>query len=62
MISNSYSNAINMLIASHFNNTLVADLRLFDDETGVETSLEQLVKKYGITKILLLGDASFFRW
>ena len=62
VISNSYSNAINMLIASHFNNTLVADLRLFDDETGVETSLEQLVKKYGITKILLLGDAGFFRW
>ena len=62
IISNSYSNPLNMLIASHFNNTVVVDPRLYEKEIGKEPTLGKLIQNYGVTKILLLGDASFFWW
>ena len=62
IISNSFSNPVDMLIASHFNNTAVVDPRFFDEEIGAEVSMDALIRTYGITKILLIGDPTFFRW
>ena len=59
---NSYACANCMLIATHFNNTLLVDMREFDDVLGGKTTIDQLISRYGVTKILLMGDASFFRW
>ena len=62
IFSNSYSNPVNMLIASYFNNTLVVDPRLFEEEVGNQAELIRILQAYGVTKMLLLGDAAFFRW
>ena len=62
ILSNSFSNAVDMLIASHFNNTIVVDPRMYEDQIGKDLPLEQLARSYGITKILLLGDPDFFGW
>ena len=62
IFSNSYECAVNMLVASHFNNTLVVDKREFEDELGGIVTVDDLIRQYGVTKILLMGDATFFRW
>ena len=62
IISNSYSNAVDMLIASHFNITLVVDPREIKSIYGEGTTLGTLIRGYQFDKILLLGDSSFFMW
>ena len=57
-----YACANCMLIATHFNNTLLVDMREFDDVLGGKTTIDQLISRDGVTKIRLMGDASFFRW
>ena len=61
IVSNSYSNAINKLVACHFNNTVVVDPRMYDSEADITVTQKELAQEYGVTKILLLGDAFFFR-
>ena len=55
IISNSYSNAINEIIASHFNKTYIVDLRLYE-----EFNPNEYIKQNKIDKVLILGDIRLF--
>lgn len=54
IIAPSYSNANNNLIASHFNNTYVIDLRHYYNEFEKEFNPEEYCKKHNITKVLVM--------
>lgn len=54
IISNSFSNAVNNLIASHFNNTYVIDLRYYEKVKGFKFDIKQYIKDNDIDKTLIL--------
>lgn len=54
VIAPSYSNAINPLLASHFNKTYYIDLRHYENEYGKDFNPEQYCKEHNIDKFLLL--------
>lgn len=60
VFSNSFSNAVDMLIASHFNRTYFVDQRYYVRDLEREFNLSRAVKEWNISKVLLLGDGSFF--
>ncbi len=51
ILASSYSNPINRLIASHFNQTFVVDMRFYN-----KINFEEYVKAHHITKILVLAS------
>ncbi len=55
IISNSYSNPINELIASSFNKTFILDLRSYDS-----IDLNKYIEDNKINKVLILGDIRLF--
>ncbi len=55
IISNSYSNSINELVASHFNKTHILDFRHHPNK-----NLELYIKENRIDKIIIIGDSSVF--
>ena len=57
---NSFSNAVKMLIASHFNHTYFMDLRHYQDDMGEKCNLTKSIKAWKVTKVMLLGDGAFF--
>lgn len=57
---NSFSNAVKMLIASHFNHTYFVDLRHYQDDMGEKFNLTKSIKSWKVTKVMLLGDGAFF--
>lgn len=57
---NSFSNAVKMLIASHFNHTYFMDLRHYQDDMGEKCNLTKSIKSWKVTKVMLLGDGAFF--
>ncbi len=59
ILSNSYSNAINKLIASHFNKTYIIDLRHYSDVFGVDFSVKEYIEKNNIDKTLFIISPSF---
>ena len=62
VFAGSFSNAVDMLIASHFNNTYFVDMRHYKEDMGEKFNLTQSIKKWHISKVLLLGDGYFFKW
>lgn len=62
VFAGSFSNAVNMLIASHFNNTYFVDMRHYKEDMGEKFNLTRSIKEWGISKVLLLGDGYFFKW
>lgn len=54
VISNSFSNAINNLIAAHFNKTYIIDLRHYESNIGVKFDIEKYIKNHDIDKTLIL--------
>ncbi len=60
VISSSYSNPINALIASHFDQTWVIDLRYYADYAGHDFDPASFVSEHGIDTVLLLGDIRLF--
>lgn len=54
VIAPSYSNAIDRLVASHFNKTYYIDLRHYENEFGKPFNPEEYCKKNKIDKFLLL--------
>lgn len=56
IISNSYGNAVNHLIASHFNKTHVMDYRYFDEMVNISKYIEE----NNITKFLVIMDYWLF--
>lgn len=59
IISNSFSNAVNELIASHFNKTYVLDGRHYYNYTKEVIDLMEYIKKNDIDKVLYIMDYSF---
>lgn len=55
IISNSYSNAINEIVSSHFNKTYIIDLR-----RNTQFNPNEYIQKNRIDKVLILGETSFF--
>lgn len=60
IFSNSYSNAVNELIASSFNKTYIIDLRAYEEDLDKEYNLDSYIKENDIEKILFLGDINFY--
>ena len=60
VLSNSFSNAVAMLLASHFHNTWIIDPRYYENNLGKAFSLIEAVKKWDIDRILILGDGAYF--
>lgn len=59
---NSFSNAVKMLIASHFNHTYFIDMRHYGDDMGEKLNLTASIKKWNISKVVLFGDPYLFKW
>ena len=62
VFGNSFSNSIAMLIASHFNHSYFIDMRHYKDDMGQKLDLTASIKKWKISKIVLMGDPYFFKW
>ncbi len=62
VFGNSFSNAIDMLVASHFNHSYFIDMRHYKDDMGEKLNLTASIKKWKISKIMLMGDPYFFKW
>lgn len=59
IISNSYSNAINELIAQYFNKTYVIDLRHYKRIFDEDFKYSEYIKKNNIQKTLVIADSGF---
>lgn len=60
ILSNSFSNPINNLIASHFHNTYIVDLRHYRREMGVDFIINDYIKEKNIDRVLFLGNINFY--
>ena len=60
LIASSYSNPINGLIASHFDETRVIDLRYYKAYAGCDFDPADYVQEHNIDTVLLLGDIRLF--
>ncbi|MCI8540740.1 MAG: hypothetical protein HFE67_04430 [Erysipelotrichaceae bacterium] len=60
IIGESYDNAINELLASHFNHTYNVDLRNYERENGKPFHLDAFVKEHSIHRILLIGNIDYY--
>lgn len=58
ILATSWSNAINELIASHYNETHVLDFRHYRKTYGEGINAQQYMDEHGLTKLLILGDIS----
>ena len=60
IIGESYDNAINDLIASHFNKTYNVDLRNYENSIGSKFNLKEFIKEKQIDKVLLIGNIDYY--
>ena len=60
IVADSYSNPINNLIASHFGRTHILDLRYYERDMGKPLDLKAYIQENDISRVLLLGDITFF--
>lgn len=58
ILATSWSNAINELIASHYNETHVLDFRHYRNTYGEGIDAQKYMEEHGLTKLLILGDIS----
>lgn len=61
IISNSYSNAVNELLAENYNKTYIIDLRLYDRYFGKEFSFSKYLEEHHIDKTLFILSPTFIR-
>ena len=61
MISNSQSNALNLLLASHFHHTYIIDPRHYEDNMDQKFRLDQAVEEWDLDMVLILGDGLYFK-
>ena len=60
ILSNSFSNPINELIASHFNKTYVIDLRHYENSFGEVFDIKKYISDNSIDKVLIIGNYEYF--
>ncbi len=59
IVGESYDNAINDLLASHFNKTYNVDLRAYALDYKEEFNIEEFIKQNDIDKVLLIGNIDY---
>lgn len=60
IFGNSYDNAILKLLASHFSKTYSIDLRNYEHTFGEKFDFDSYVREHDISKVLFIGDISFY--
>lgn len=60
VIADSYSNPINLLLASHFDLTCVIDLRYYAQDMGQPFDVNTYIREHEIDTLLMLGDIALF--
>lgn len=60
IIGESYDNAINELLASHFNKTYNIDLRAYEKDMKKSFDIYEFIKDKKIDKVLLVGNIDFY--
>ena len=60
IIGDSFDNAINDLLAIHFNKTYNVDLRNYKSSIGKEFQFKEFVKSHEIKHVLFIGNANYF--
>ncbi|MBQ3409062.1 MAG: hypothetical protein IJH12_07675 [Clostridia bacterium] len=61
VLSNSYSNAINKLIASKFYNTYIVDMRYYESQLNESFNINEFIKNNDITKVLVIGNHMYYK-
>lgn len=60
VFSNSYSNPLNKLIASSYNETYVVDMRYYETEVGEKFDFEKFVSQNHIDKVLIISNNYYY--
>ena len=60
IFSNSYSNPLNKLIASSFNETYIIDLRNYEKELGEEFDVDKFFDEHKIDRVLILANYNYY--
>ncbi|MBE5811361.1 MAG: hypothetical protein E7318_10555 [Clostridiales bacterium] len=60
LFSNSYSNAVNLLLLQHYDAVYAIDPRFYEKEMGKKFNAQKYIEQNEIDDVLILGDASFF--
>ncbi|MFA5536661.1 MAG: hypothetical protein WDA53_05765 [Bacillota bacterium] len=60
VFSESFSNPINRILAAHYNNAYIIDLRHYEAHCGEPFNFENFIKDKEIDDVLFLGYAKFF--
>lgn len=60
MFSNSYSDAIKLLLLQHYDAIYAIDPRFYELEMGKKFNAKKYIQKHEIDDVLILGDVSFF--
>ena len=58
ILGTSYTNAINELVASHYNQTHILDFRYYKEWYGEPINAQKYMEKNHLTKLLIIGDIS----
>ncbi len=58
ILGTSYTNAINELVASHYNQTHILDFRYYKEWYGEPINAQKYMEKKHLTKLLIIGDIS----
>lgn len=58
ILGTSFTNAINELVASHYNQTHILDFRYYKEWYGERINAQKYMEKNHLTKLLLVGDIS----
>ncbi|MEG0025697.1 MAG: DHHW family protein [Bacilli bacterium] len=61
IIGDSYDNALNKLIATHYNKTYNIDLRNYEREMKQPFLFDEFIKTNNINDVLLIGNIDFYR-
>lgn len=56
ILATSFSNAINELIASHYNETHVVDYRYYPRQYGAQIDVQSYMEQHHLSKLLIIGD------
>ena len=60
LVADSYSNPINLLLASHFDQTCIIDLRYYRQDMGGEFDWASYAAAHEIDTVLMLGDIALY--
>ena len=60
LIADSYSNPINLLLASHYDQTYIIDLRYYEKDTGIPFDVNRYIADHDVDTMLMLGDIALF--